>query len=142
VPTLKTPTTVQIRNQVPPGIVCDGFPGPLGQVIANLVQNSLVHGFVGSVDEAITLQASLDHASGQVHLKVIDNGRGMELPVLSRIYDPFFTTRLGQGGSGLGLAVSHRIVTSLLGGKLAVDSTPGQGTCFTVSFPIEAPTQI
>jgi len=142
-PTFKKPVTVQIRNQVPPGITCDGFPGPLGQVISNLVQNSVVHGFTADASDAsVTLQATHDVANGTVQLKIMDNGVGMELPVLTRIFDPFFTTRLGQGGSGLGLAISHRIVTSLLGGKLTVESAPGHGTCFTVSFPTKAPAQL
>nr|WP_315491384.1 HAMP domain-containing sensor histidine kinase [uncultured Rhodoferax sp.] len=141
-PTMKKSSTVQIRNAVPPGIGCDGFPGPLGQVITNLVQNSFTHGFTGAPDDAITLQATHDAASGWVQLQVMDNGVGMELGVMSRIFDPFFTTRLGQGGSGLGLAISHRIVTSLLGGKLTVESKPGQGSCFTVAFPAKAPQQL
>ena len=141
-PTVKMPATIQIRNEVPPGIACDGFPGPLGQVISNLVQNSVVHGFVGATDETVTLRATHDVESGTVHLTVVDNGVGMELAILSRIFDPFFTTRLGQGGSGLGLAISHRIVTSLLGGKLTVASTPARGTCFTVSFPAIAPARL
>ena len=141
-PTLKKSSTLHFSNAVPPGIGCDGFPGPLGQVIANLVQNSFTHGFAGAPDDAITLQATHDAASGWVHLQVIDNGVGMELGVMSRIFDPFFTTRLGQGGSGLGLAISHRIVTSLLGGKLTVESTPGQGSRFTVAFPAVAPNRL
>ena len=141
-PTIQKSGAVRIRNAVPSGIGCDGFPGPLGQVITNLVQNSLTHGFVGTSDEAITLQAAHDADSGWVHLQVMDNGVGMELGVMSRIFEPFFTTRLGQGGSGLGLAISHRIVTSLLGGKLTVASTPGQGSCFTVAFPAKAPSQL
>lgn len=141
-PTIQKSGAVHIRNAVPPGIGCDGFPGPLGQVIANLVQNSVTHGFAGAPDDAITLQATHDVASGWVHLQVMDNGVGMELDVMSRIFDPFFTTRLGQGGSGLGLAISHRIVNSLLGGKLTVESTPGKGSCFTVAFPAVAPSRL
>ena len=141
-PTLKKSSAVRIRNAVPAGIGCDGFPGPLGQVITNLVQNSFTHGFVGAPEDTITLQATHDPSSGWVQLQVADNGVGMELGVKSRVFDPFFTTRLGQGGSGLGLAISHRIVTSLLGGKLTVESTPGQGSCFTVAFPAKAPSQL
>lgn len=141
-PTIQKYGAVHIRNAVPSDIGCDGFPGPLGQVITNLVQNSFTHGFKGAPDDAITLQATHDTTSGWVNLQVMDNGVGMELGVMSRIFDPFFTTRLGQGGSGLGLAISHRIVTSLLGGKLTVESTPGQGSCFTVAFPVSAPSQL
>jgi signal transduction histidine kinase len=139
---MKKSSAVHIRNAVPTDINCDGFPGPLGQVITNLVQNSFTHAFAGGPDDAITLTAAHNPHSGWVQLQVVDNGVGMELDVLSRIFDPFFTTRLGQGGSGLGLAISHRIVTSLLGGKLTVESAPGQGSCFTMAFPAKAPSQL
>jgi two-component system NtrC family sensor kinase len=58
------------------------------------------------------------------------------------VFDPFFTTRLGQGGSGLGLNIVHNIVTNLLGGSIVVTSAPGQGTRFTAKLPLEAPRQI
>ncbi|MES2583065.1 MAG: ATP-binding protein, partial [Pseudomonadota bacterium] len=51
----------------------------------------------------------------------------------------FFTTKLGQGGSGLGMSISYNIVTSLFGGELDVESTPGQGSCFILHLPLVAP---
>ena len=62
-------------------------------------------------------------------VRVIDNGSGIEAAIMDKIFDPFFTTR--ATGTGLGLALSHRII-SRWGGELLVDSTPGQGSCFTV----------
>ena len=62
-------------------------------------------------------------------VRVIDNGSGIEAAIIDKIFDPFFTTR--ATGTGLGLALSHRII-SRWGGELLVDSTPGQGSCFTV----------
>lgn len=56
-----------------------------------------------------------------------------------RVFDPFFTTRMGQGGSGLGLYIVYNIVTSLLGGSIEVSSQPGRGTCFTIDLPLCAP---
>ena len=70
-----------------------------------------------------------------VYLDVRDNGRGMEPLVQARVFEPFFTTRLGKGGSGLGLSVSHRIASSVLGGDLTVQSLAGQGSTFTLTFP-------
>jgi two-component system NtrC family sensor kinase len=62
-------------------------------------------------------------------VRVIDNGSGIEAAIMDKIFDPFFTTR--ATGTGLGLALSHRII-SRWGGELLVDSTPGQGSCFTI----------
>lgn len=128
----------RLECEVAPGIECDSYPGPLGQVVSNLIQNACLHAFEGRSEGTVTLRA--DRAiEGWVKMSVCDNGTGMEPGTLARVFDPFFTTRLGQGGSGLGLSVSYRIVTSILGGAISAESTPGQGTCFTVMFPVEAP---
>lgn len=74
-----------------------------------------------------------------VEVSVSDDGRGIPPEILGRIFDPFFTTRLGQGGSGLGLSIVYRLVTTLLGGRIGVDSTAGVGTRFTVTLPLHAP---
>ena len=74
-----------------------------------------------------------------VVLTVSDNGRGIAPEHLGQVFDPFFTTKLGQGGSGLGLAVSHRIVSRILGGRIKVSSVPGQGAEFELTIPKVAP---
>ena len=67
-----------------------------------------------------------------------DDGGGIPPEHLARIFDPFFTTKLGQGGSGLGLSISYNIVTSLLGGQIAVPAAR-DGTAFTLDLPLSAP---
>jgi len=57
---------------------------------------------------------------------------------LKHVFDPFFTTRLGQGGSGLGLTICRNIVTGVLGGTLQVQSKVGSGSVFTIEFPLQA----
>ena len=59
--------------------------------------------------------------------------------VRKRAFDPFFTTRFGQGGSGLGLSLVFNLTTGVLGGRLRLDSTPGAGTEFVFELPITAP---
>ena len=58
---------------------------------------------------------------------------------MARVFDPFFTTRLGQGGSGLGLSIVYSLVTDVLGGHIEVSSREGEGSCFTLTLPLVAP---
>jgi ligand-binding sensor domain-containing protein/signal transduction histidine kinase len=121
---------------VPAGIVMDGFPGPLGQVLINFVNNAMLHAFDGP-GGSMTIGAALQ--DGRVAITFRDDGRGIEAAHLGRIFDPFFTTRMGQGGTGLGLNIVYNIVTSLLGGTIRVESTPGAGTLFVLDLPLRAP---
>jgi signal transduction histidine kinase len=76
---------------------------------------------------------------GVVELAYSDDGKGIPPELLARIYDPFFTTRRGTGGSGLGLHVVYNLVAGTLRGQISVESEPGRGTCFRVRFPLRAP---
>jgi signal transduction histidine kinase len=76
---------------------------------------------------------------GWAEIVFADDGSGVPPELIGRIFDPFFTTRLGQGGSGLGLSIVHNLTQDLLGGKLFVESTPGEGTRFTLRIPCVAP---
>lgn len=130
---------------VPEGIVMDSYPGPFGQVLINFVNNALLHAFDGPGGR-MRLSARLLDASW-VQLRFDDDGRGIAPEHLARVFDPFFTTRMGQGGTGLGLNIAHTIVSSLLGGAIRVESTPGQGTAFVLDLPLapaeaRAPTQL
>lgn len=123
---------IEVSTSIPAGIGCDSFPGPLGQVITNLIQNAMTHAFSDGISGLISIDAQTE--GDRVVLHVRDNGRGMDEYTINHAFDPFFTTRLGQGGSGLGLSVSHRIATTVLNGSLSASSVPGQGSCFTLSF--------
>lgn len=128
------------ENTVPPGIRCESYPGPLGQVISNLLQNAALHAFELGDPGSITVSALREDA--HVVITVSDTGKGMTADVLARIWEPFFTTRLGQGGSGLGLAICRNIVSGVLGGTLNAASAPGQGTRFVLRMPLAAPERI
>jgi signal transduction histidine kinase len=132
--------TLRIDNLVAEHILCDSYPGPLGQVIINLAQNAILHGLADSNHGHISINAI--ERDKLVNVTVTDNGIGMPPHILAHIFDPFFTTKLGKGGSGLGLSVSYRIVTSVLGGTISATSSPGNGAEFSIVFPKTAPFKI
>lgn len=115
----------------------DSYPGPLGQVLANLINNAVLHAYEEDENGKISI-AVIVH-SDSVKLVVADTGKGIEEKNQSRIFDPFFTTKLGEGGNGLGLHIVHNIVTVVLGGSIDMTSTVGVGTRFTVDIPLFAP---
>ncbi|MBK1649625.1 PAS domain S-box protein [Rhabdochromatium marinum] len=136
-PTLKH-TAHRIELDFPPNLELDSYPGPLEQVITNLINNSLTHGFAGMESGCIQIR-SLASESNCVLLSYSDNGVGIPLEMQARVFDPFFTTRLGQGGSGLGLYLVYNLVTGVLGGTIEVKSKNGQGTNFMLTLPRQAP---
>jgi signal transduction histidine kinase len=116
----------------------DSYPGPLGQVITNLVNNALLHGFEGRQSGTVSISAQASN-EGWLDLTVTDDGVGIPSGNLNRIFDPFFTTKLGAGGSGLGLNIAHNIVTGILGGRLRAQSEVGTGSTFIITLPQVAP---
>lgn len=130
-------STWSIEVDVPAGLRCDSYPGPLGQVLTNLIQNAGVHAFENRTSGLLRVAAS--QTGDTIELVVSDNGQGMSAQTLSHIFEPFYTTKLGKGGSGLGLAISQNMVTAILGGQLTVSSQPGVGSQFVVRFPAVAP---
>jgi PAS domain S-box-containing protein len=122
----------------PAALAMDSYPGSVGQVLSNLLNNSLLHAFEGQADARIflSLHATQDE---QIELEFRDNGAGMPPKILHQVFDPFFTTKMGQGGSGLGMNIVYNIVTGMLGGTIAITSDPGQGTKVTIRMPVTAP---
>jgi C4-dicarboxylate-specific signal transduction histidine kinase len=117
----------------------DSFPGPLGQVLTHLIENAFLHAYdKGQIAGNIAIGTRCV-GSDCVALTVRDSGRGIPTEHKHHLFEPFFTTRLGQGGSGLGLYVVHNITTGVLGGTVEVDSVEGQGATFTITIPSIAP---
>jgi PAS domain S-box-containing protein len=104
-------------------------PEQLQQVILNLLLNAIQAMSRGG---SIVLSTSVGAEGKEVQITVADTGRGIPPEHLSRIFDPFFTTK--EGGTGLGLAVSDRLIRAQ-GGRIAVRSEPGKGSVFTVVLP-------
>ncbi len=102
------------------------------QVIINLVMNALQA--LTHRQQAVELTTTLDNRNQWVILTITDEGSGMSADVLSRITEPFFTTRQDSGGTGLGLSISYSIIDEH-GGTLEFTSTPGRGTTAILCLP-------
>ncbi len=120
----------QLAQDLPP---VQGNRYQLEQVITNLLLNgmqAIPEGRSGTV----TVSTGQDSVTGEITMTVSDDGAGIPILVLSHILEPFFTTRIEKGGSGLGLYISNYIITEH-GGRLTIASEPGEGTAVTVSLP-------
>ncbi len=128
-PTLKK-TNIQIQTYYEENIRFKGSPGAFAQIITNLVMNALYHAYNLKDQGIIKIQLIKD----KENLKVVfsDDGCGMNTHILSKIYEPFFTTRRDLGGTGLGLSVVYSIVTQQFSGTIDCSSEIGIGTTFTM----------
>lgn len=127
-----------LKIDVPQGIILDSYPGSIAQLITNLCSNAVMHGFIDGLPGIVTVVADRS-AEGRVRMRFSDNGQGIPVTDHKRVFDPFFTTRKGQGGTGLGLHIVYNIVTNILGGSITVQSVAEGGTLFAMDFPLQAP---
>jgi two-component system NtrC family sensor kinase len=109
------------------------YAGQLNQVILNLLMNAC-----DALGERGTIRIRTRRRGEGVRLEFSDDGPGIPPESLSRIFDPFYTTKPVGAGTGLGLSLSHSIIERH-GGRLAVDSEVGVGTTFAIDLPIVAP---
>jgi PAS domain S-box-containing protein len=138
-PTLRR-TAIALHEDIPEELTLDGHPGPLGQVLMNLINNAIIHAYPEGAEGKVQLSATPEAGNG-VRILVQDWGCGMDEGTQKRIFDPFFTTRMGRGGSGLGLHIAYTLTTGILGGRMSVTSRPGEGSVFELRLPLSAPTE-
>jgi signal transduction histidine kinase len=128
---------ITLTVDVPPGISMDSYPGSYGQVLTNLFLNSVIHAFPDGRAGTVIVEAR--QVRDDVDIFVSDDGIGMTEEIQRRAFDPFFTTRRSEGGTGLGLHIIFNLVTQQLGGRLAFESRLGWGTRFRITLPRVAP---
>ena len=119
----------------PKDLYINSKPGPINQILINLILNSIYHAFEGLEYGTITI--SVMNLSDQLHINYSDNGIGIDDSVKAKIYDPFTTTKRGSGGSGLGMHLVYNLVTQALGGHIVLESELEQGVNFDITFPVE-----
>jgi signal transduction histidine kinase len=118
----------------------DIVPQDIGRVILNLITNAFYavtekkQQNPSGYEPMVTV--STHKSGGKVEIRVADNGNGIPLKVLDKIYQPFFTTKPSGQGTGLGLSMSYEIVTKSHGGELKVETKEGEGAEFTIVLPI------
>lgn len=125
----------EVTVTCPDNIVLRTEPGSLGRALTNLLINATIHAFEGRDDRRVRIDVvrMTDH----VRISCADNGVGMSEEAVTKAFTPFFTTKRGSGGSGLGLFSSRRTVEQMLGGRLTMETTVGAGTTFHIDLPIE-----
>ena len=130
----RLPITIDV--DCPDAIRLNGVPGLIEQLLTNLVMNAVQHAFCdGQRAGNITIRVRREGAN--VHLEFADDGVGMDADQIVRIFEPFYTTRRGKGGSGLGLYICYGIVTDRLGGSIECHRQAQSGCRFDVRFPAE-----
>lgn len=128
---------IGVQVDCPAQLRVNGQPGAVGQLLNNLVTNAVQHAFDNGERPGqihITARQVGDH----IRLMFADDGKGVTAEQLAHLFEPFYTTRRAQGGSGLGLYVAYNIVTSQLGGSIQCHSQSGLGCTFDIRFPAKA----
>ncbi|PAY09139.1 histidine kinase [Bradyrhizobium sp. UFLA03-84] len=132
-PVLKK-AAIALSVDVPEGLLIDGYPGAYGQILTNLFLNAVNHAFADGRSGNITISAR-GRGTDDVEIIFADDGAGMTPDVQRQAFDPFFTTRRNEGGTGLGLHIVYNLVTQQLGGRMMLESRVGQGTTFRIIMP-------
>ena len=128
-------TPHQVSMDCPDDLTLDSYPGAIMQIMTNLIMNSLLHGFADGRPGEISIK--VEPAGENVLLTYRDTGVGMDREQKERIYDPFYTTTRGSGGTGLGMNIVYNLVTQTLKGSIMLETSPGKGAVFVLTLPCD-----
>jgi signal transduction histidine kinase len=116
------------------------YPNALFQVLDQLFENSLAHAFLNAEHGRISLDIQVQEE--QLTIQLRDNGCGISDANLPHVFEPFFTTQMGQSGAGLGLSIVSSLVCDLMGGRVQIESKPALGTLIRLNFPVQHLTRL
>ncbi|MCE2569903.1 sensor histidine kinase [Motilimonas eburnea] len=125
---------ISFINHIDEGVIFHACSSKLNQILTNLVNNSLVHGFDDGHQGTIEVNAAIE--SGQLHLSYFDTGTGVSDDILSKLFEPFFTTKRGKGGTGLGLNIVYNIIRKM-DGKIELHHMQPSGLRADIYLPAE-----
>jgi signal transduction histidine kinase len=127
------------RNLDPSAGIIDLYPQEITRVLLNLISNGFYaaskRNEIGDEGFEPSLTATTKNLGNKVEIRIRDNGTGIPAEVQEKMFNPFFTTKPAGEGTGLGLSMSHDIVVKQHGGKIEVDTEPGQFTEFIITLP-------
>jgi signal transduction histidine kinase len=128
------------RNFDPGAGTVEAFPQEVTRAFLNLISNGFYAATKrktdnGDPDFEPLLSATTKNLGSTVEIRIRDNGTGIPPEVKEKIFNPFFTTKPAGEGTGLGLSISHDIIVKQHGGRLGVETRPGQFTEFTIVLP-------
>ena len=123
--------TVEVACE--PDLRVRSVPNAISQILSHLVVNALVHAFEHRDAGHIRIAARRD--GPQLALDIRDDGAGMPREALAHLFDPFYTTKRGQGRIGLGANIVYNLVTARLGGTIAAQSVAGEGLAYLIRVP-------
>jgi signal transduction histidine kinase len=125
---------IEIVISCPETIMAYQYPGGISQIITNLFVNSISHGFPKE-DSRGVIKLSIEVKDQQVYMIYEDDGIGMDENIMTKVFDPFFTTARAKGGTGLGMHIVYNIVINQLQGSISIESSVGLGVRFQIIFP-------
>ncbi|WGG48132.1 sensor histidine kinase [Rugamonas sp. DEMB1] len=131
---LMGPQSVRMRLELPEELWLSGYGNGCRQVFQQLFENSIYHGFKGRTGGEIVVAAS--RVGEELLIEWADDGNGIAAEHLGKVFEPFFTTQLGQSGAGLGLASVHSLVVDMMKGSVAIASAPGEGARVLLRLPV------
>jgi signal transduction histidine kinase len=117
----------------PSDLTIESKSEPLQQIFQQLILNSAIHGFSNSENNEIKFDIEI--TGPQIKIIYTDNGQGVDKNVKNRIFDPFVTSKRGQGASGLGMHLVYNLVTQALGGHILYDLDAKPGVRFVITIP-------
>ena len=128
----------RLELEVAESLRLHSYPQALLRIVEHLLSNALTHGLEGRADGVVRVSAESPD-NERVLLRVLDNGRGFAPALREKLFEPFVTTRFGQGTSGIGLHLCHVLARQLLGGGISADNRPEGGAVFTLDIPRRSP---
>jgi len=132
-PNLKK-SNVKVEVSCPDDLQIKSYPSAISQVLMNLIENSLFHGFDDNIKDPI-IRIKVEDKGEYVWITYEDNGKGMLENVKRKAFEPFYTTKPGEGGTGLGLYIVYTLVKNKLNGEITLESEEGRGTKFLIVLP-------
>ncbi|PKI17949.1 GAF domain-containing sensor histidine kinase [Colwellia sp. 12G3] len=126
----------EVIVQCPDNLVVKTIPGAISQVLTNMINNSIIHGL--NNNDKGCIQITIVKENDCFVICYQDNGKGLNEDEIKMLFEPFYTTKRGSGGSGLGTHLIYNLVTSTLNGKITVQSEPNKGLRYNMSIPIQS----